>query len=641
MNPTPVSAGDKRDQLGWSRVPTGFALLVVVVILYAAREVLIPLALALLLSFALAPIVSFLRRRSVPRVLAVALSVSAAFAVIGLAALLVIGQVSSLATNIPTYQSNIIEKVRALREMGAAGGVLERLSGAVERVGAEIEKGTQPAAEQEPSPLQVEVVNDEGPVEILHNIVVPLVSPFATSGLIIVVVIFMLLDRENLRDRFIRLVGYSDLHRTTEALEDAGTRVGRYLLMQLVVNTLYAIPVAVGLTLIGLPNAVLWGVLALFLRFVPYIGPAIAMVLPLFLAIAVAPGWSLVLWTAALFIVLELVSNNILEPWLYGSRTGLSPVAIIVAAIFWTWLWGPLGLLLSTPLTVCLVVLGKHVPQFAFFDVLLGNEPVLDMEERLYQRFLAGDADEATDHAEDCLRDDYLVDFYDKVGIPALLLAEQDRQRGALLDERLAQVADSAQTMVANLQEIAEAEEEEEEEDDDAPESVEGQAVDGADEQVEIPDGSGRNLLCIGGRGVLDDAAAAMLAQVLEVEGAEAAVASHPELELRNVRKLDLEGIDTVIVVFLNAASGAHARHAVRRLKRLNPSLRVGIFMPGGGADGDATPPDAAAISADFVAGSVVGAVVDGLTEAPPVHLRQGGARISRRRPVPRASAVA
>jgi hypothetical protein len=194
--------------------------------------------------------------------------------------------------------------------------------------------------------------------------------------------------------------------------------------------------------------------------------------------------------------------------------------------------------------------------------------------------------------------------------------------------------------MVANLQEIAEAEEEA---DDDAAEAVaaEGKAADDADEQAEIPDGSGRKLLCIGGRGVLDDAAAAMLAQVLEVEGAEAAAASHPELELRNVHKLDLEEVDTVIVVFLNAASGAHARHAVRRLKRLNPSVRVGIFMPGGGVDGAASPPDAAAISADFVAGSVVGAVVDGLTEAPPVHLRQGGARISRRRPVPRASAVA
>ncbi|MGO4838974.1 AI-2E family transporter, partial [Rhizobiaceae sp. 2RAB30] len=199
-------------------------------------------------------------------------------------------------------------------------------------------------------PLPVEIVSRQKPLDVLLSILTPLFGPLATTGLIIVVVIFMLLEREDLRDRFIRLVGYGDLHRTTQALEDAGGRVGQYLLAQLVVNTAYAIPIAIGLWLLGIPNAPLWGLLALVLRFVPFIGPVIAMLLPLFLALAVAPGWSLVLWTAALFIVVELIINNIVEPWLYGSRTGLSPLAIIVAAIFWTWLWGPLGLVLSTPL---------------------------------------------------------------------------------------------------------------------------------------------------------------------------------------------------------------------------------------------------------------------------------------------------
>ncbi|TGV66164.1 AI-2E family transporter, partial [Mesorhizobium sp. M00.F.Ca.ET.149.01.1.1] len=234
-------------------------------------------------------------------------------------------------------------------------------------------------------------------------------------------------------------------------------------LMQLVVYVIYAVHITIGLWVLGIPNALLWGLLALALRFVPYIGPIVGALLPLFLALAVAPGWSLLLWTVALFVVVELVIGNVIEPWLYGSHTGLSPLAIIVAAIFWTWLWGPIGLVLSTPLTVCLVVLGRHVPQFEFLDVLFGNEPVLEPHARLYQRLLAGDPDEATDHAEEILEEKYLFQFYDQVAIPALLLGEQDRGRGVMDDEQRRQVADSAMTLVANLDDSAQQEAEEEE----------------------------------------------------------------------------------------------------------------------------------------------------------------------------------
>lgn len=195
----------------------------------------------------------------------------------------------------------------------------------------------------------MEIIARSNPIETLGNLIIPLIGPFATAGLVVVLVIFMLLEREDLRDRFIRLVGLGDLHKTTAALQEAGKRVGKYLLMQLVVNTLYAIPITIGLWLLGIPNAILWGLLTLVLRFVPYIGPLIGMILPLFLALAIAPGWSLVAWVAGLFIVTELTSNNIVEPWLYGSHTGLSSLAIIVSAIFWSWLWGPVGLMLSTP----------------------------------------------------------------------------------------------------------------------------------------------------------------------------------------------------------------------------------------------------------------------------------------------------
>ncbi|RVD12974.1 AI-2E family transporter, partial [Mesorhizobium sp. M4B.F.Ca.ET.017.02.2.1] len=325
-------------------------------------------------------------------------------------------------------------------------------------------------------PIPVEIVAHEKPLEVLQNLVAPLLSPLASAGLVIVVVIFMLMEREDLRDRFIRLVGYGDLHRTTQALQDAGKRVGQYLLMQLVVNIVYAVPITIGLWVLGIPNALLWGMLALALRFVPYIGPIIGALLPLFLALAVAPGWALLLWTAALFIVMELITGNVIEPWLYGSRTGLSPLAIIVAAIFWTWLWGPLGLVLSTPLTVCLVVLGRHVPQFEFLDVLFGNEPVLEPHARLYQRLLAGDPDEATDHAEEFLEDKYLFEFYDKVAIPALLLGEHDRMRGVLDDEQRRLLAGSAETLVANLDDSAQQEAEEEEDEPEAAASGDDKA---------------------------------------------------------------------------------------------------------------------------------------------------------------------
>jgi predicted PurR-regulated permease PerM len=603
----------------------------VTAILYVGREVFLPLAVALLLTFALAPIVSLLRKHSLPKIPAVILTVAVAFAVIALVSFVVATQVGSLAQSIPTYQNNVLEKIRSLRELGAGGGIIDRLSGAVEQVGAELEKGTQSAnAPQQPArePLPVEIVSRQSPIDTLKNVIVPLISPFATAGLIVIVVIFMLLERENLRDRFIRLVGSGDLHRTTEALQDAGKRVARYLLMQLVINTLYAVPITIGLWVLGIPNALLWGVLTLILRFVPYIGPAIGMVLPLFLALAVSPDWSLLMWTAALFLVMELISNNVLEPWLYGSRTGLSSLAIIVAAIFWAWLWGPLGLVLSTPLTVCLVVLGRHVPQFEFLNVLLGNEPVLEPHARLYQRLLAGDPDEATDHAEEFLENGYLVEFYDKIGIPALLLGEQDRQRGVMREEQRMRLAASTRALVVNLTEIADEEENEEEI---VEEPANSDRPD--EEEVDLPDGEGKSLICIGGRGEIDDAAAAMLAQVFEVQGAAASAASHSSLKAGSIQNLVPVEVETVVVVYLNAQSSTYARHSVRRLKRLRRGLRVGILVP----RPDISAPANAAIqpedvNADFVASSIAEAVVYALVDAPPVPLKAEPKRLSRSR---------
>ncbi|WOS66680.1 AI-2E family transporter [Sinorhizobium fredii] len=597
-----------------SRLPTLAATAATVAVLYFASEVFLPLAIAILLTFALAPVVSRLRRAGLPRSVAVIGTVATAFLFLSAFSIILALQVSEVAQNLPTYQYNIIEKIRVLKEAGSESQIVERLSRVVERISTEIsrpkpETQVSPAPEPEQKPLLVEIFSPERPLQTLRNIIEPLLGPLATTGLVIVVVIFMLFEREELRDRFIRLVGYGDLHRTTEALQDAGARVGQYLLMQLVVNITYGIPLAVGLWLLGIPNAILWGMLAILLRFVPYIGPVIAAVLPLFLAFAAAPGWSLLVWTAALFIVLELLSNNVVEPWLYGSRTGLSPLAIIVSAIFWAWLWGPIGLVLSTPLTVCLVVLGRHVPQFEFLEILLGNEPVLDPKERLYQRLLAGDPDEATDNAEEMLEEKYLVEFYDTVAIPALLLAQHDRIRGALTDPQVAQIAQSARTLVANLEEIAAEEEDEEEED-------AGEGTGGTDEQIDdydLPLGDGKSVLCIGGRGDLDDVTASMLAQVVRVQGAEVASASHTDLKPGTIRTLPLPGRNAILVSFLDPESLRHAKFIVRRLKRVAPTTRIGIVL--WQEDGAPRAELVEELQADFVVSVIAEAVREALSD--------------------------
>jgi predicted PurR-regulated permease PerM len=596
----------------------------VAVILRLGQEIFVPLALSLLLAFTLAPIVSFLRKRSVPKIAAVLLAVVSAFCAIALFSIVVATQVTNLAENIPTYQRNLVDKVHSLAQAGAGNGVLDHLSKFVERVGAEIQTRaveSQSPAAQTPTfrePMPVEIVTRSDPIQTLGNLLLPLISPFATAGLVVVLVIFMLLEREDLRDRFIRLVGLGDLHRTTAALQDAGKRVGRYLLMQLVVNTLYAVPISAGLWVLGIPNAILWGLLTLVLRFVPYIGAIIGMILPLFLALAIAPGWSLVVWVAVLYLTTELISNNVLEPWLYGANTGLSPLAIIISAIFWSWLWGPLGLMLSTPLTVCLVVLGRHVPQFGVLDVLLGNEPVLEPHEKLYQRLLAGDPNEASDNAEEFLEEEYLVDYYDKVGLPALLLGETDRQRGVMSESQIKLVASSSLSLVENLSDIADEEE---------PAS---EATSETGAELELPDGRGRTLLCIGGRGGLDDAAAAMLSQVLEVQGATSATSLYSEHAVRGSLAFPVDGIDTAIVTYLNGNSKSRARQIVRRLKRLKPDLRVGLFMPTANGQ-DYAQIDPSEIDADFLATSITQAVRSGLLSSTPVGLKTVVRKIARR----------
>ena len=341
------------------------------------------------------------------------------------------------------------------------------------------------------------------------------------------------------------------------------SRVSRYLLMQLLVNVSYAIPIGVGLYFIGVPNAVLWGVLAAILRFIPYLGPFLAALFPLALAIAVDPGWSMLIWVIALIVTVELISNNVVEPWLYGSSTGLSSFAIIIAAIFWTTLWGPVGLFLSTPLTVCLVVIGRYVPRLEFLGVLLGSDPVLAPEERFYQRLIAGNIEEAVEIAETYVDETSSSEFYDEVAIPALRLAENDRQRSASDMAYRRVVADG---VAAVVHEVAEHVSE--------TESVPGDdpgdgAVEPAQPAVE------RRVLCIGGRTELDRAASEMVAQVLVEHGTGVRVLPPIAVSQDAIGQLDLDGIDVVCISYLHPQPQVFARYVCRRLKRRARNLKT------------------------------------------------------------------
>jgi predicted PurR-regulated permease PerM len=543
----------------------------VIAILYFAREVFVPIILAILLSFLLAPAVRWLRRLRVGRVTAVGLTALLAFMAIAGFAAVVVGEISSLAQQLPEYRYNLETKIRSLPGMVPGGGVYRRatemfrelskeLSRAQTQGAAETTRSAPSASEPQPAkPIPIQVVEPEsGPLQIVQGIIGPLLQPMATGGLVIVFVIMILLEREELRDRLLRLAGRHDLHRTTEAMNDAAQRISRYLLSQLVVNISCGLPIGIGLTLIGIPNAALWGILVVLLRFIPYLGIVIAAAFPLALAIAVAPDWMLFVWTALLFVGIELVVANIVEPLVYGGSTGLSSVALIAAATFWTWLWGPIGLLLSTPMTVCLVVLGRHVPQLQFLNVMLGNEPVLTPVETFYQRILADDPEEATEQAEEFAKNSSLTEFFDEVAIPALARAQADSDRGALSFEDRATFASAIESMVENLLEDEDAAA--------APDRAAGPK----------PAGS-PGIVCVAGRNELDQAAALLLVNVLRLErhidigaplSADALSADTAYLPL-------FRDASAVCLSLISTISPARARFLVRRIRRRAPRAHI------------------------------------------------------------------
>lgn len=551
--------------------------------LYFGQDVLIPITLAFILSFILSPLVSGLQRLRLPRVPAVLLTVMVALGFIGSVGMLIATQTAALSESAPKYARTLETKVQGLQ-----GSVMTRFNAISKSLGLNRAPGRQTAA---PSlypaqsgtarrPVLVEVAPPATtPWGVMTTLLAPVVGPLETTLIVIVVAIFILVQKEDLRDRFIRVFGSGDLHRTTIALDDAGSRLSRYFLSQLAINTTFGLVVTLGLWFIGIPSPALWGVLAALLRFVPYIGSVLAAAAPIALAAAIEPGWGTAIFVAGFFALAETVIGYVVEPLIYGHSTGLSPTSVVVSAIFWTWLWGPIGLVMSTPLTLCLVVLGRHVKALEYFDVMLGDRPALTPVERFYQRLLADNADEALAQAELMLGDCTLAECYDAIAMPALRLAVADAAKGLVDTARIVQIRITVATVVEEL----------------------GVYLAGQDRAPAAPKKDCR-LTCIGGNGMFDDLVAQMLCQVLDHAGYTVRRVDHGATTRTAIADLDGADADAIMICYLAPEDAlAQARSLMRRLREKAPgAMLVSGFWQDDAARG---PPseDRSGVTADAV----------------------------------------
>ena len=467
---------------------------------------------------------------------------------------------TALAPKMPEYEHNLQARLHAVNDYFVAA--LSKVTRTATDIGQNLPQAEQAKAPQgtDEWPYSVRVLSSPvSPLQVLGGTFGTLLEGLGSAGIVIILVVFFLVRREDLRDRFIRLVGTGQVTVTTQMLEDAATRVSRYLSVLFVINATFGIAVGIGLYVIGVPNAILWGILAATLRFVPYIGQWIAAVPPICLAMAISTGWLAPILTLGLFVVLGLFYGSVLEPWLYGKGTGVSAVAVLVAAVFWTWLWGIVGLLLATPLTVCLLVIGKHVPQLSFLDVLLGNEPVFEPKRRVYQRLLAGDQEEATELVDDDLENRPLVEVYDTLLIPALALAEIDWHRGDLDDGRHKFVLQCLNEMIH--------------------ETGEGQQKMQAKEGVDEGDSPRPCILCLPARDEADEIAGMMLAQLLATGECLVQSVSFTAVASELIDLVERHKPDVVCISATPPAAVMHARHLCKRVRGRFPEIPVVVGL--------------------------------------------------------------
>ncbi len=527
----------------------------VIVVLYWAQAVLVPIALAVLLTFVLTPPVSGLERW-LGRVPAVLAAVTLVFIVLGLAGWGLARQMDHLADDLPTYRGNILAKIADVRGAGK-GGSVEKLQETIEGIKNDLGQSSAPTG----TGSRPVVVTSE-PVTGLSGFswLGPIVGPVGTAGLVLAMVIFMLLERRDLRDRLIGLFGHGRLTVTTKAFDEAGTRVSRQLLMQSLVNLVYGIAVGLGLYALGVPYPLVWAALGAALRFIPYVGPVIGAGAPILVSLAALPGWAGPLWVVGLFIVLELFTNLVLETALYAGAAGVSQVALLVSVAFWTWLWGPLGLLMATPLTVCLVVLGKHVPGLEFVGLLMADTPALAPEFGYYQRLLARDQGEAADLIEQHIKTEAPRSVYDALLLPALNYAERDRLEQRLsLDEETA-VIDATRELLS-----------------DAAESIRRLQPEPA-----LPDDSGvpgpresLRVLGLATNGIADELALQMLGHLLDDLPIVVEITKGRMLASELVSLVRAQGVSVICLADLPPSPPSKTRYLVKRLHAALPEVRI------------------------------------------------------------------
>jgi predicted PurR-regulated permease PerM len=545
------------------RSTTLLAVVVVTAVFYFARVVFIPLALAILFTFLLAPLVIRLRRWNFGRVPSVLTVVTLAFVILLLVSGLMSIQLNDLAQRLPEYQDNIRAKLHSIRE--SSSGLISRFTSTVHEFSEELTPTVPPKStpgEVKPVPVEIRR-NAFSPMEAVGGLVGSVIHLFFTASIVVVFVIFMLFQREDLRDRLIRLIGAGQINLTTKALDDAAHRVSRYLLAQLALNVGFGVLAGLGLFFMGVPNPVLWAVLAILLRYVPYLGIWLAAAMPAAISFATNPGWMEPIGIFVLYFGIDLLVLNFVEPMLYGGSTGISPMAILAAAIFWTWLWGPIGLLLSTPLTVCLVVIGCYVPSLEFLSILLGDQPVLTPDKRLYQRLLAGDLEEGTEIAEEHLKaHKSLEKLYDEVVIPALILAEEDRHRGRLDEKRERFIFESTRVLVEDIAERAD--------DFNGPPDLDKPEA----EAIASPQPLEVCVLCMPARDEADELSAFMLAQLLNRKGV-GTKAVPASLASERLEEAAASHIQIVCISAIPPSGHAHARYLAKRLRAQYPAVKI------------------------------------------------------------------
>ena len=562
-----------------------------IVILYFGQSVLIPFAFSLLLTFLLSPIVKALERLRVGKIPSVILVVFLAFSFLGVIGWIVTVQLTTLVSELPQYQQNIRQKAVDLRNIGK-GGSIEQVQKTVDEIKGEIEKGDETANLQKHARevvVQSEQSSTFWPVPVIAG---PLVERLASAGLAIILVIMMLIERDDLRDRLIRLIGYGRIAVTTKALEDAGGRISRYLLMHSIINSGYGIAVGIGLFLIGLPYAALWGFLAAVLRFIPYIGPWVSAIMPSALALAAFEGWVWPLAVAGLFIGLELLTNMILEPLLYGDSAGVSQVALLVSVAFWTWLWGPVGLLMATPLTVCLVVLGKYVPQMEFVAVLMSDEPVAEKNIIYYQRLLAMDRAEAAQIIEVYVEVNPLDKVYDEIMVPALNFARLDRERDGLTEAQ-------EQFILSETRAIVESQ---------SQRHTSTPASDGSGNDHEENAAGRANVRILGcpARDEFDEVALLMFQQLLASTRYEIEVSGDEKLASEVVVEAGEKQAGMVLIAAVQPGGLAHTRYLCKRLRAQFSDLKIVVGLWGLRAELEATRKSLLSAGADEVGTSLV-----------------------------------